>query len=287
MVPSLENVNVDAEQRTSNGRSSAPLWQCVIVSLVVFEGAVLMVLGDHLGSLRMLVDSVTGDVVERYDYDVWGRVTFESGDHSLTPFGYAGGLYDAVTGLVRFGVRDYDAETGRWTAPEPLGFAAETNWYRYAGGDPVNMVDTTGLEPMSMDLNLWWSKGGNQNHKDTGLQNMSDEAVQAAYDRAKGKDRRKYEQELKARGIRGPNKDRSGGDVKRNVLLIPLSQWPVECVANALDSCGPSYCDYYESGGASGAPYTPWATPWAPLGGVPLPSFGGVGFPVPQPVPVF
>ena len=28
------------------------------------------------------------------------------------PFGFAGGMYDAATGLVRFGARDYDAETG-------------------------------------------------------------------------------------------------------------------------------------------------------------------------------
>ena len=34
------------------------------------------------------------------------------------PFGFAGGLYDPDTGLVRFGARDYDAETGRWTSKE-------------------------------------------------------------------------------------------------------------------------------------------------------------------------
>ena len=32
------------------------------------------------------------------------------------PFGFAGGLYDAETKLVRFGARDYDAGTGRWTS---------------------------------------------------------------------------------------------------------------------------------------------------------------------------
>lgn len=114
--------------------------------IVAAGGDVYRVVADHLGSVRMLVNATTGAITARYDYDVWGRVTHAWGDHSLHPFGYAGGLYDADTGLVRFGVRDYDADTGRWTAPEPLGFAAEANWYRYAGGDPVNRLDINGLE---------------------------------------------------------------------------------------------------------------------------------------------
>ena len=31
------------------------------------------------------------------------------------PFGFAGGIYDLHTGLVRFGARDYYPEAGRWT----------------------------------------------------------------------------------------------------------------------------------------------------------------------------
>ena len=62
------------------------------------------------------------------------------------PFGYAGGEYDATTDLVRFGARDYDAEIGRWTAKDPIGFAAgDTNLYAYVGGDPIGLVDVTGL----------------------------------------------------------------------------------------------------------------------------------------------
>lgn len=57
----------------------------------------------------------------------------------------SGGLYDADTGLVRFGARDYDPEVGRWTAKDPTGFAGgDTNLYAYAYGDPVNFVDPNG-----------------------------------------------------------------------------------------------------------------------------------------------
>ena len=69
------------------------------------------------------------------------------------PFGFAGGIWDKDTKLIRFGVRDYDPETGRWTSVEPLGFAGSRNWYVYAGNDGVNFVDITGLNPFKRNSN--------------------------------------------------------------------------------------------------------------------------------------
>jgi RHS repeat-associated protein len=63
------------------------------------------------------------------------------------PFGFAGGLYDDDTGLVRFGARDYDAYSGRWTAKDPILFhGGDANLYQYALGDPVNRIDPSGLD---------------------------------------------------------------------------------------------------------------------------------------------
>lgn len=87
---------------------------------------------------------VDGTVAQRLDYDSFGRVLNDS-NPGFQPFGFAGGLYDDDTGLVRFGARDYDAVTGRWTAKDPILFAAGlTNVYSYAGSDPINLIDPSG-----------------------------------------------------------------------------------------------------------------------------------------------
>jgi len=45
-----------------------------------------------------------------------------------------------------FGARDYDAQTGRWLAKDPIVFkAGKANLYVYAGNDPINHRDASGL----------------------------------------------------------------------------------------------------------------------------------------------
>ena len=61
------------------------------------------------------------------------------------PFAFAGGIYDQHTKLTRFGARDYNAFTGRWTSKDPIGFAGgDLNLYGYCINDPVNLIDPNG-----------------------------------------------------------------------------------------------------------------------------------------------
>ena len=119
-------------------------------------GETFRLVTDHLGSVRLVVNADTGAIAQRIDYDPWGVVTQDT-NHGFQPFGYAGGLYDPDTGLVRFGARDYDARTGRWTAKDPIGFrGGDTNLYAYVGGNPVNVGDSLGTQPGSPE---WcWAK---------------------------------------------------------------------------------------------------------------------------------
>jgi RHS repeat-associated protein len=93
----------------------------------------------------MVVAMGSGTVVQELRYDVWGRVVFDS-NPGFQPLGYAGGIYDDVTGLVRFGARDYDAETGRWLSKDPIGFSGGLNFSAYAENDPVNNIDVEGTD---------------------------------------------------------------------------------------------------------------------------------------------
>ena len=106
---------------------------------------IYQIITDHLGSPRLVVNVSTGAVVQRMDYDEFGNVIYDS-NPGFQPFGFAGGLYDPETKLVRFGARDYDAEIGRWTSKDPIGFEGGLNVYVYVDGDPVNWTDPTGLQ---------------------------------------------------------------------------------------------------------------------------------------------
>ena len=111
---------------------------------------------DHLGSVRLVVNANTGFVAQRLNYDAWGVVTSDT-RVGFTPFGYAGGLYDPATGLVRFGARDYDPVAGVWTCKDPVGFGGGAiNFFAYVeGSDPVNAIDPTGLHCNTGFWDLW------------------------------------------------------------------------------------------------------------------------------------
>ncbi len=114
---------------------------------MVRGGVTYRIISDHLGSPRLVVDTATGLVAQAIDYDEFGNV-FSDTNPGFQPFGFAGGIYDQHTKLIRFGARDYDAETGRWTAKDPIRFnGGDTNLYGYVLGDPINFVDPEGLAP--------------------------------------------------------------------------------------------------------------------------------------------
>jgi hypothetical protein len=73
-----------------------------VPELMMKGGATYRIVTDHLGSPRLVVDSATGVIAQRIDYDEFGNVVLDT-NPGFQPFGFAGGLYDPETTLVRFG----------------------------------------------------------------------------------------------------------------------------------------------------------------------------------------
>jgi RHS repeat-associated protein len=112
---------------------------------MIKHGHVYRFLKDQLGSPRVVINVLTGIVTQSLEYDEFGNVLADS-TPGFQPFGFAGGLYDRDTSLIRFGARDHDSAAGRWTSKDPLKFKGQLeNLYSYVGAEPVNTTDPTGL----------------------------------------------------------------------------------------------------------------------------------------------
>ena len=112
---------------------------------MVKGGVVYRIVTDHLGSLKQVVNTQTGVVVQQMEHDEYGNVPIDT-NPGFVPFGFAGGLFDAQTRLVRFGARDYDATVGRWTAKDPIRFEGrDVSLFGYCLSDPVGNSDVSGL----------------------------------------------------------------------------------------------------------------------------------------------
>ncbi|MGI8603705.1 MAG: RHS repeat-associated core domain-containing protein [Verrucomicrobiales bacterium] len=100
---------------------------------------------DGRGNVIALVDKDTKSIVAQWVYDPWGRLLQESDPQKLGAFGFSTKYRDTETGLIYFGYRYYDPNTGRWLSRDPLGEAGGFNLYAYCHNDPVNRVDPLGL----------------------------------------------------------------------------------------------------------------------------------------------
>ena len=71
---------------------------------------------DQVGTLKLLSIS-DKSALKRLQYDSFGNVLHDTKPQLHIPIGFAGGLVDKDTGLVRFGYRDYDPAVGALPAP--------------------------------------------------------------------------------------------------------------------------------------------------------------------------
>ena len=107
---------------------------------------------DRLGSTRLLTNA-KGVVVERHDYDPYGKpLNPPAGDERL----WQGQRHDQDSGLTYMNARYYDPELGQFTAPDsiiPDPYSPQSlDRYAYTQNEPMNHTDPSGHIRRDIDL---------------------------------------------------------------------------------------------------------------------------------------
>ncbi len=106
-------------------------------------GRVLYYHRDHLGSV-VATSKGGGTAGASYRYGPWGDLRVAQGGtgDAASERGFAGSIRLSGTLLV-MGVRVYDTQLRQFLQPDPI----DPMTYTYVRGDPVNLVDRTGMTP--------------------------------------------------------------------------------------------------------------------------------------------
>jgi len=112
------------------------------------DGQVYYSHNDHLGSPRRISDG-QGRIVWAADAAPWGQAIMRN-EQIRQPWRLPGQYNDPETGLHYNRFRYYDPALGRYLSPDPVGLSGGVDLYAYAGNDPINRSDPSGL----------WSLGG-------------------------------------------------------------------------------------------------------------------------------
>jgi RHS repeat-associated protein len=109
----------------------------------------------------MVVTDLTGNVVERYDYDDYGNPHFYNASGTEitqsaidNPYLFNGRRYDPETGFYYYRTRYLDPQTARFTTRDTIGIWGDAsnlgNGYTYVGNNPYTKVDPYGLDDDSI-----------------------------------------------------------------------------------------------------------------------------------------
>lgn len=107
------------------------------------NGTVTSYLKDYHGNIAgktTKTGAMFNEMGTTMDYDAFGNQW--QGDVP-DPFGYCGEYLDGESGLIYLRNRYYDSTTGRFITEDPV--KDGLNWYNYCAGNPVMMIDPSGL----------------------------------------------------------------------------------------------------------------------------------------------
>ncbi len=116
-----------------------------LISQTTSDGLTYYYHYDGLGN-TVAITNASGDTANKYAYDSFGAVVSQE-ETVHNAFKYVGryGVMDEGNGSLYMRARYYDSEAGRFITKDPIAPANQTNRYLYAGNNPQNWIDPSGL----------------------------------------------------------------------------------------------------------------------------------------------
>ena len=111
---------------------------------------------NHLGSVMAITDR-SGEIVERYEYDPFGKVSFYNGSGTAlmkSAIGnevlFTGRSYNAESGLYDYRARTMNPNIGRFVQVDPLLYVDGMNALGYVNNNSIINKDVLGLESINV-----------------------------------------------------------------------------------------------------------------------------------------